>query len=134
MWGYGSAVLRMLFEKQKMRVTIDLDGEVIKRNAYMVTLANARKYGTGANINPEGDIADGKFEIVVVRKINLLEIYKSIFTNKRFHPRRIEILSGRNVNITSPRKMFFQVDGEYFGKVSTVKARILPKVLKILLP
>jgi diacylglycerol kinase (ATP) len=134
MWGYGRALFRMLFEKRKMRVIIDLDGEIIKRGAYMVTLANARKYGTGANINPEGDITDGKFEIVIVRKINLLEIYKSIFTNKRFHPRRIETFSGRNVSITSPRKMFFQVDGEYLGKVSSVKARILPNVLKILLP
>ena len=80
MWGYGKAIFRVLWEKRKMRVTIQTDSETIKRKAYMVALANARKYGTGANINPEGDVADGKFEVVVVRKINVLEIIKAIFT------------------------------------------------------
>ncbi len=134
MWGYGKSIIKMLFHKRKMRLNIVYDGQIIKRKAYMVTLANARKYGTGANINPEGDIADGKFEIVIVRKINLLEIYKSVFTNKSFHPRRIEVFSAREFKMTSPRKVYFQIDGEYKGKVSTVSARILPRILNLLLP
>ena len=134
LWGYGRAILRMLFEKRKMRVTLNLDGKIIKRKAYMVTLANARKFGTGANINPEGNIADGYFEVVVVRKINLLEVYKSIFTNRAFHPRRIEVFSARSVELVSQRKAFFQVDGEYQGKTAKLKARILPGILYMVLP
>src|SRR5690606_4950510 len=91
MWGYGRSVVHMLFQKRKMNINIEIDGKSIKRSAFMVAFANARKYGTGANINPEGNIADGVFEVVIIRKINLLEIYKSIFTNKSFHPRRIEV-------------------------------------------
>ncbi len=134
MWGYGRSVLQMLFQKRKMNVNIEIDGKTIKRSAYMVALANARKYGTGANINPDGNIADGIFEVVVIRKINLLEIYKSIFTNRSFHPRRIEIFPARDVKIQTNRRVHFQVDGEYKGKFTKIEARILKGVLNLVLP
>jgi diacylglycerol kinase (ATP) len=134
MWGYGKAVLRMLYEKQKMYVTITTDETTCKRKAYMVTIANARKYGTGANINPEGDVADGYFEVVVVRKLNLIEIGKAIFTEKSFHPRRIEVFKTKKLHLSLLHRSFFQVDGEYRGKIKELTASIMPNALKIMLP
>jgi diacylglycerol kinase (ATP) len=134
MWGYGRAVFRMLWEKQKMRVTIKTDETEVKRAAYMVALANARKYGTGANINPNGDVADGKFEIVVVRKLNLPEICKAIFTNRSFNEDKIEVFATKNVEIAIHHKAYFQIDGEYMGKTKSVKARVLPQILNVMVP
>lgn len=134
MAGYGKAIFRVLWQKQKMKVTITADGKILKRDAYMVVLANARKYGTGANINPEGDIADGKFEIVILRKINVFEIIKAIFTDRSFHPRRIEVISAKEASIHIHRKAYFQIDGEFQGKTDRVTARVLPNILKIILP
>jgi diacylglycerol kinase (ATP) len=134
MWGYGKAIFRMLWYKQKMKVTIDTGKEKFKRQAYMVALANARKYGTGANINPEGDLSDGLFEVVVVRRLNVFEICKAIFTDRSFHPERIEVFPTTEVWLTMHRKAYFQVDGEFMGKVTTVHARIMPQVLLVLVP
>lgn len=134
MWGYGRALVRVLWEKQKMRVTLQTDEGELKRSAYMVAFANARKYGTGANINPDGDVADGIFEVVIVRKINLLEIIKSIFTDRSFHPKRIEVLTTRQLRLMTNRKAYFQIDGEYMGKVSQVQARILPRIIQVMVP
>jgi len=134
MWGYGKTILKMLWQKQKMLVTIKTDEGTVKRKAYMVALANARKYGTGANINPDGDISDGKFEVVVVRKLNLLEISKSIFTDRSFHPKRIEVFSTKNVELTTHKKAYFQIDGEYMGKITNIKARVLPQILCVMMP
>ena len=133
MWGYGRAILRVLREKRKLRVTLEVNGEKIKREAYMVALCNARMYGTGANINPEGDVADGKFEIVIVRKLNLIEIFKSIFTELSFRPENIEIFSTTAAQITLQRKSYFQIDGELMDKTTRINARILPSVLKVML-
>jgi len=134
MWGYGKAVLRVLWQKQKMYATIHTNEGVHKRKAYMVVLANARKYGTGANINPGGDLSDGRFEIVVVRKLNLLEIFKAIFTDKSFHPRRIEVFSTTRVQISTTRRAYFQVDGEYLGKTRSVTAEIMHHALSVIIP
>jgi YegS/Rv2252/BmrU family lipid kinase len=134
MWGYGKAIFRVLWEKQKMRVMIKTDEASVKRKAYMVTLANARKYGTGANINPDGNIADGKFEVVVVRRLNVFEIIKAIFTDRSFHPQRIEVFSTKNLEMEILRKAYFQVDGEYRGKIASIKARILPQIINVMVP
>jgi diacylglycerol kinase (ATP) len=134
MWGYGKAIFKSMWYKQKMYVTVTTDKGTIKRKAFMVVLANARKYGTGGNINPDGDVADGVFEIVLLRKINLIEIMKALLTNKSFHPRRIEVIPTTKAEIKSIKRAHFQIDGEYQGKVTHVKAEILPGVLKMMLP
>ena len=134
MWGYGKALFRVLWQKQKMKLTIHTEDNILKRSAYMVVIANARKYGTGANINPGGDIGDGKFEVVIVRKLNVFEIIKAIFTDRMFHPRRIEVIPVSNVEIALHRKAYFQVDGEFKGKTNHIKARISPGVLNLIIP
>ncbi len=134
MWSYGKAVFRVLWQKQKMRVSIQTESASYQRKAYMVVMANARKYGTGANINPEGDIADGRFEIVILRKLNVLEILKAIFTDRSFHPKRIEVIPATEAEIRIHRKAYFQVDGEFEGKTALVKARVLAGVLHVVVP
>lgn len=134
MWGYGKAVFRMLWEKQKMYVTIQTDQQTQKRKAYMVAIANASKYGTGATINPDGKVDDGQFEIVVVRKLNVIELGKALFTEKSFHPDRIEIFKAKKAQLATLKKSYFQVDGEYRGKVTQVKAEIQSGCLNLLLP
>jgi diacylglycerol kinase (ATP) len=134
MWGYGKAVARVLWEKQTMHVTIKTDDTEVKRKAYMVVIANAQTYGTGAIINPEGSVDDGKFEIIVVRKLNILELLKMLITHKPFDSSCIEVFSTKNVEMSTRRKSYFQVDGEYMGKKTTVKACILPRIVNVMLP
>jgi diacylglycerol kinase family enzyme len=134
MWGYGRSLFKMFWNKRKMRVTIKTDTETVKRKAYMVALANAEKYGTGAVINPDGSAHDGIFEIVVVRKINLVQIFKSVMAHKTFDSEKIEVFKTKNVVLTFQQKAHFQIDGEYMGKAASIKARILPGIVKIMLP
>jgi len=134
MWGYGKAIFRVMWEKQKMRVKLNVDGQEITRNAFMVVMANARKYGTGANINPDGDVSDGKFEIVIVRRLNVVEVIKSIFTERSFDPEKIEVFSARQMEMDIHHKAYFQVDGEYMGKTKKVTARVMSQALHIMKP
>lgn len=134
MWGYARAVLRVLWKKQALHATIKTDDLQISRRAYMIVIANAQTYGTGAVINPEGKLDDGLFEIVVVRKLNILELLKMLITHKPFHPNRIEVFQAKNMEILIKRKAYFQVDGEYLGKTTYVKARILPQIINVMLP
>ncbi len=134
MWGYGQAIFKMLIKKQKMSLTIKTDTETIKRHAYMVVIANATKYGTGAIINPGGDVADGKFEAVVVRKINMLELFKILVSHKPFNPNRVEVFSTTSIEIISKHHAYFQIDGEYRGKITNLKATIVPASIQIMVP
>jgi diacylglycerol kinase (ATP) len=134
MLGYGKAIFKALWKKTLMYVTIKTDSREIRRKAFMVVIANAQTYGTGAIINPDGKLNDGLFEIVVIRKLNLIELLKMLITHKQFHPNRIEVFQTKTVEMNLKRKAYFQVDGEFLGKTVCVKARILPQILNVILP
>ncbi|MDB5224311.1 MAG: diacylglycerol kinase [Chitinophagaceae bacterium] len=132
--GYFLKVFKVLWRKRLMNVTIQTNKEEIKRRAFMVVIANASKYGTGALINPEGDLDDGLFEIVVVRRINFISVLKMFLQFKRFNPKKVELFRAESAVFTTTKKTHFQVDGEYLGRVSNVKAEILKSQLKLILP
>ncbi len=100
----------------------------------MVVLANASKYGTGALINPEGDLHDGFFEIVIVRRVAFFAVLKMFLQFKKFNPKKVEVFKAKTVEIFTNKKMHFQVDGEYMGQVKKLSAKILESQLNILLP
>ena len=134
MWGYAMAIFKALWKKTLMHVTIKTGKEEIRRKAFMVVIANAQTYGTGAVINPEGKLDDGLFEIIVIRRLNLIELLKMLTTHKEFHQKRIEVFQTKNVELSLKRKAYFQIDGEFLGKTISVKARVLSKILNVVLP
>ena len=132
--GYARLVFKVLLRKQRMHVTIKTDTQEITSDAFMVVVANASKYGTGALINPEGNLHDGMFEVVLVRKIAFWTVLKMFLQFRRINPKKVEIFHAKSAIITTTKKIHFQIDGEYIGKVDEVKATILPSVLNLLLP
>ena len=100
----------------------------------MVVLANASKYGFGAVINPHGNLYDGLFEVIIIRRLSIREFFKMWFRPEMFDPKKIEMFHARSLTIETTRSVHFQVDGEYLGKVKKIKADIIPGKLKVLLP
>ena len=134
MLGYAKVVLKTMWRTQKVKVLIETDTETLSRRAYMVVLANSKRYGTGAVINPIGKINDGKFELIVVRRLAFSELLKMIFRHKPYDPRKVEIFRTRTVNLKSNRKTYFQSDGEYLGKKDFVHAEIIEGKISVLVP
>lgn len=132
--GYLRGAVKMMLKKEQMQLTIRRDDEEIVRVAYMVVLANARKYGTKAIINPEGSVFDGVFEIVIIRRWSLWEIVKTFFTFMKNDSLIIETLPAKSVEISVKKNIYFQVDGEYMGKHKSVCAKVEKGALPILLP
>lgn len=133
-FGYLRGVVYVLRKHRQLRVEITVGEECVQRVAFMIVLANARMYGTGAVINPDGDLSDGQFEVVIFRRLNVWEILKLFWRYKPFDPQKIEILPATSVTIETHRKAYFQVDGEYRGQVTKLKAAIKPGVLTMIVP
>lgn len=131
--GYLKVLYRTVVNNRRMQIKLNHENGEVLRDAIMVVIANAGRYGTGAVINPDGEINDGLFEVVVVKRMPPLTLAKMMFS-KKFNPKNIEIFHCRSVNITAKRKVHFQVDGEYLGKVKDVSAKILPATITMILP
>lgn len=133
-FGYLRSVLKVLRKHRMLRVQVTLDDTCVQRTALMVVLANARMYGTGAIINPDGNPFDGQFEVVIFRRLTVWEILKLFWRYRPFDPKRIEIFPATSIRIDTHRKAYFQVDGEYRGRITQLDARIRPGALQVLLP
>ncbi|MFD2718612.1 diacylglycerol/lipid kinase family protein [Hymenobacter monticola] len=132
--GYARAAFWSLLHRRLMRVRVQCDDEQVERTAFMVVLANARVYGTGAAINPDGDLTDGQFEVVVLRRLVGRELLKMFWRFRPFDPTAVEIFSTTSVSLDLTRPVALQVDGEYRGRTAHVDAAIRPGALRVVVP
>ncbi len=134
MWGYFKASCKALIRHHKLHVKISTDKGEVARNAAMIVIANARRYGSGALINPNGKLDDGLFEVIVIRKISFAEIFKMMVTHRAYDPAKTEVFHCTYLQIDSRKFAHFQVDGEYLGKTNKVEATLLPAAINIIVP
>ncbi len=133
-WGYLMASLKVLWQNPLMEVTLKIDEKSLKMKAEMIVIANATKYGSGAVINPIGALDDKLFEVIVIKKISFYEIFKMTFSHGSYNSEKTEIFQTDALSMKSRRKVHFQIDGEYLGKVKEVNAIIAPNALQIIVP
>lgn len=134
-WGYAKEVIKTLTEHDLFRVRITTDTETVETEATMVILANATMYGTGVVVNPHGKICDGKFEIVVATRFDIIELAKLLAGAEELDPEVVRTFSTTQAEIQClDKKALFQIDGEFIGPVDQVKARIIPHMLQVAVP
>ena len=59
---------------------------------------------------------------------------KMVFTHEEYDAEKTEVFQTNELNIKSIRRVHFQVDGEYLGKVREVKAVMVPDCLEVIVP
>ncbi len=126
MWGYAREVLKVLRKKQRISMTLEIDGKRLEREAWMVVIANSRLYGTGIAINPDGSVHDGAFEIVLLKQLSFWEILKMTLRNRRFNKKKVEILTAKKARVVTKSPVYFQVDGEYICECAELECTIEP--------
>jgi len=134
---YAKHLFGEMFFLKNYRFLINYDGKTIHRKGVSITFANASQYGTGAVINPEGILDDGKFELVIVKpfpRIKLLSIAWKMFIGKLHTSDYVEIISCKNAVVVSNRRTTLQIDGEVIGRVKEIKSTVMPKALIVLVP
>lgn len=130
--GYFWQSIATLYEQSPpFEVRIETDEQTLETEAKMVVLANSQRYGTGVTINPRGDLNDGKFEIVVLKSMDLLLIGKIITGNMPLDSGEVVLISTDKAVIKTKVPVHFQIDGEYCGEQQVLEARIVQNVLNV---
>lgn len=100
----------------------------------MMNIANTKQFGNNAYIAPFADIADGRVNIVLVKKFPLT--YAMPFVFKMFSK---NLQEDEYVQYFSTSEMEFEIntdiwhiDGEYTPLLSPVRIKVIPQSLKIL--
>ncbi len=135
MWGYALQAYTTLKDlEEPFTATITANNQTIECVARMIVIANSQKYGTGVIINPNGVMNDGKFELVIIKNLDLLIFGKIITGNMPIDSDDIEIISTDSATIKTNVPVSFQIDGEYCGQESQLNIKILHKQIKVTIP
>jgi diacylglycerol kinase (ATP) len=134
-WGYAIQTVTTLIDlDDPFTATITGDFETIECTARMIVIANSQKYGTGVSINPNGVMDDGKFELVILKNLDLVVLGKIISGNMPLDSEDVEIISTDKAMVRTNVPVSFQIDGEYCGTETNLNIEILPKQMKVAIP
>lgn len=103
------------------------------RKGILLAFANAKKYGTGANINPGGKIDDGIFEILLFKNFDILEILKTLGNKTDLSSEFVEVVPAKTARVICRNPVALQIDGEYIGEKKEVLVKISPKKLRVMI-
>lgn len=127
MLGYIKSSVSEIFNTQSCRFRIEMEEETLELEAKMLVIANGEEYGTGAVINTEGRMDDGKFEIIAVEfksAGDLISITKGLMTGENQEKSAVKTWSTKACKIFNLDLANFQIDGELMGNPELVSVKI----------
>lgn len=135
MWGYALQAFTTLKDQgEPFTATITADNKTTEFVAKMIVIANSQKYGTGVTINPNGKMDDGRFELVVIKNLDMFIFGQIITGNMPIDSADIEIISTDRAAIKTNFPVSFQIDGEYCGEEDELQIEILRSQMKVAVP
>lgn len=133
--GYAiQTIPTLLSSDYPYKFKIEVNDEVIEVEGILIAIANAKKFGTGAVINPHGVLNDGKFEVVIFKKMNVIDIIKTLNQTSKMDSDFMEYRSTKEAVITCEKPVSLQIDGEPIGEVTRIKASLLKSKLRVMVP
>ena len=115
----GSARALLSFSNKPM--TVDIDGTTHDlKKAQQVVVANCQFFGGGMQMAPTASPTDGVFDVILVKNAGKIETVRGMndfLAGKHLDQSnpKIELLYGKRVSVSSPKKVRIDVDGEAVG-------------------
>lgn len=125
---YAKYFLDELTQLEPFPITVRANNKIYNEMIFMVGICNSRKYGTGIPLNIHGNPMDGKFELVLVKNINVNSLIKaglSKFDESFFDNQSGIVLGTEYAEIEFDKPRLLQLDGEVIGEFKQLKIEIL---------
>ncbi len=128
--GYVKSTLKEIRDYQPEQYSIEVDGQVYEREAFMISVANSSQYGNNAYVSPLASVKDGLLDVCIIKPFPLYSFpalgYR-MFTKTAHHSKYVEIIKGRAISIKRIHAGPIHVDGEpvVMGKNLTIEIKHL---------
>jgi len=112
---YVAIILKRFFSYKTWEWEMDIDGQSMRKRAFMITAANAMQLGYNFKIAPLAALKDGLLDIVVLRKFPKIlggMITLKAFTATLHKSVYVDYFKAKHITIKHPELKYFQVDGD----------------------
>ena len=133
--GYLRTVINVLSKYKPKKYTLNIDGKIYEREAFMISVANSPQYGNNAYIAPNASINDGLLDVCIVHKFPLYTLPMMIFHlfNKTADQSEyVEIIPGKKICIEQEGKAPVHLDGEPMDLGNKINIEVEGNALNII--
>lgn len=114
---------------------IEVDGQALDREAFMLSIANSSQYGNNAHVSPTASVQDGLLDVCVIKPFPLWrfpEMGLRMFTKTADKSKYVEIIKGKHVHITRVKPGPIHLDGEPQSADVDIRIDVVPSALKVI--
>jgi len=132
---YAKYFINELNRLKPFPVKIHTTEKVYDEKCLMIGICNARKYGTGVPLNISGNPMDGKFEIVLVQKMDVNSLIKAGLSkfDEKFHDSQSSIvIEVETAQIEFDQPRLLQLDGELIGEFKELDLKIIKGAVQLI--
>ncbi|HMQ44469.1 MAG TPA: diacylglycerol kinase family protein [Mariniflexile sp.] len=132
---YAKYFIKEMGHVEVFNVKVAANNTVFEEKGIMLGICNGRKYGTGMPLTSMSNPMDGKFEIVLVKKMDVNTVAKaglSIFNEDFIDAENMQVISTEKATITFDEKKLLQLDGEIIGEFDTLDVEIIKSAVKLI--
>ncbi len=135
--GYIKTTFQELKKYIPQEYEINLDGKIIIRKAFMVSIANSSQFGNEAHIAPRADVKDGWLDVVVVKPVRWFMIpilALRMFNKSAESSSYVEIFKAKKIFIKREYEAAIHLDGEPSMGRKDLQIEIIPLSLNVIVP
>jgi len=133
---YLYAIMRTAFTYRAPKMRIHFNGQTIEQRTFLITVGNGISLGGGFYLTPDALIDDGLFDICIIRRLGLMQIFQHLpKALDGSHTTLKQVTMDRTTRITveSDAPLPVHADGEVLTlKAPRVEAEIVPGCLEVI--
>jgi diacylglycerol kinase family enzyme len=130
-------VVQEFLKFKPLPACLQLDGQQIKDECFVMAFANAAQYGNNAYIAPLADIRDGLVDVCLVRSLNFqkaIALAYGMITKRIVPSSDARYFKTTAIAVHSDEPFKYHADGEYIGEANTFTVSIAPLSLHVIVP
>lgn len=135
--GYIRSALREIRKYRAAVYEVETGEDTLRRNAFLISIANASQYGNNAYIAPAADISDGLLDVCILAPFPLYrypEMAIRLMTGRIRGSRYMETFRSRGITIWRENGGPVHLDGEPRHMDRRLAISVLPSVIPVVVP
>ena len=133
---YLYAVLHTLAHFKPQEVELSFNGNTVRKNYFLMTIANGVALGGGFYLTPDAEIDDGLLDLCLIQDMPKLSIIKNlikVYSGKHKEDPRVEMVRTKRITIRSEKGFAVHADGELLSlNMNDLSIEILPKSIELI--
>jgi YegS/Rv2252/BmrU family lipid kinase len=139
LWTYVKVSAMNFFSAREYPFTLEVDGKAIETEAYFISVANSNQFGNNFTIAPKAMLTDGLADVIVVQKMNKLQVLLSVIYQIRFGDVQEDIFKREGIlyyrasslRIHNPSLAPMHIDGDPVETAAVLDVRVIPGAFKL---